>query len=62
MLSAKDLVLRDLQNSGFKEEIHSLSERKSVAAFNPLAKLSPFLDYKELLRVSGPLKHVSLAL
>ena len=53
LLSAEDLVLRDMQNSAFREEILSLSEGKSVAASNPLAKLSPFLDSKELLRVGG---------
>ena len=51
-----------MQNSVFREEILSLSEGKSVAASNPLAKVSPFLDSKELVRVGGRLKHVFLAL
>ena len=62
LTSAEDLVLRDIQNSAFKEDIRSLSNGKCLPASNPLTKLSPFLDSNEILRVGGRLKRISVAL
>ena len=53
-------MIRDMQNSVFREEIRNLHNGKQLSARNCLAKLSPFVDSNDVLRVGGRLKRIAL--
>ena len=57
---SEELVLRDIQNFVFKDEIQSIRDGKELPVSNRLSSLSPFVDSKDLLRVGGRLKRIQL--
>ena len=49
LMIAEELVLRDIQNYAFKDEIRNIQDGKTLHESNQLTKLSPFIDSSDLL-------------
>lgn len=54
--------LKTVQHISFHQDICQLREGKPLANKSSLLSLQPFLDYEEILRVKGHLRHAELAM
>ncbi len=57
---AQILIVRNLQNKSFSEELDCLEKKKGLPKTTPLLKLSPVIDPEGLLRVGGRLERADL--
>ena len=57
---AQILIVRNLQNESFSEELDCLEKKKGLPKTTPLLKLSPVIDPEGLLRVGGRLERADL--
>ena len=58
--NVEKVIIRDVQQSAFQDEINCLRSDKAVASSSRLSKLSPFLDDHGTLRVGGRLKNIPI--
>lgn len=58
--NTEQFVIRKIQNEVFAMEVMQLQREKPLAKNNKLLSLSPFIDYKNLLRVGGQLKYARI--
>ncbi|XP_070531344.1 uncharacterized protein [Cardiocondyla obscurior] len=57
---SRKIVIRNIQKTGFANEIQYLSKYKSLPNSSPLLKLTPFIDGDGLLRVGGRLDNAAI--
>jgi hypothetical protein len=58
---AHDFIIKMTQLEAFNKDIHHLTNHKTLPKTSKLKTLQPFLDKNGSLRVTGRLKHASLA-
>ncbi|XP_061185131.1 uncharacterized protein LOC133193178 [Saccostrea echinata] len=59
LCKAETVIIRDIQQKFYSEEIENLKDSKPLPKNSPIQKLDPYIDSEGILRVGGRLKNLS---
>lgn len=59
LCKAEMVIIRDIQQKFYSEEIENLQDSKPLSKNSPIQKLDPFIDSEGILRVGGRLRNLS---
>ncbi|XP_062614642.1 uncharacterized protein LOC134276399 [Saccostrea cucullata] len=59
LCKAEMVIIRDIQQKFYSEEIENLQDSKPLSKNSPIQKLDPYIDSEGILRVGGRLRNLS---